>query len=287
MKRVKFAVAASALLACAIDLAAAPPVVLVVAAEASNFVLAAGGTIAKMAEAGSTVYVIRVTNDEKDSWGLTAEETALRSRAESEAAARALGVKEVISLGYRAAELADVSFSGIRDRLIFYIRHYKPGVMFIPNPYTEYDRVLDRYYTGAAAEDAFRAAALENFQLAHADGGLGHHLTPELYYYAQPVDPRRKEPESTATFVPQPRSIDIAGTLQKKIAAAAALKTANESTARRLKARLDATERRLSMLETIDESGIRRLAEVNVRGLGTTEEFRYAGIEFRIPGKYR
>ncbi len=266
---------------------AAPPLVLVVAADASDFVLAAGGTIAKMAEAGSAVYVIRVTNDEKDSWGLPPEETALRARAEADSAARALGVKEAISLGYRAAELADVSFSGIRDRLIFYIRHYKPSVMFIPNPYSEYDRVLDRYYTGAAAEDAFRVAALENFQLPHGDVGLAPHLTPELYYYAQPLDPRRKEPESTATFVPRPKSVDIASTLPKKLAAAAALKTSNESTARRLKARLDATGRRLPILDTVDESSIKRLAEINVRGLGTTEEFRYAGVEFRIPRKYR
>ena len=53
---------------------------------------------------------IRVTNDEKNSWDLTPEETALRA-AESEQAGKILGVKEVISMGYRAAELADVPFT--------------------------------------------------------------------------------------------------------------------------------------------------------------------------------
>src|SRR5439155_7915282 len=139
------------------------PVVLVVTADASDYLLAAGGTIAAMIEKGATAYVIRVTNDEKDSWDLNPEETALRTRAESEDAGRILGVKEVISMGYRAAEMADVPFTSLRDRLIVYIRHYRPAVMVIPNPYTEFDRVLDRYYTGRASEDAWRAARRENF----------------------------------------------------------------------------------------------------------------------------
>ena len=96
-------------------------------------------------------------------------------------------------MGYRAAEMADVPFTSLRDRLIVYIRHYKPTIMFIPNPYTEFDRVLDRYYTGRAAEDAWRAASLENFVPPFQEFGLKPHLTPELYYYAQPVDPRRRD----------------------------------------------------------------------------------------------
>ena len=110
--------------------------------------------------------------------------------------AQILGVKEVVSMGYRAAELADVPFTTLRDRLMVYIRHYRPTVMFIPNPYTEYDRVLDRYYTGRAAEDAWRAASLENYLPPFTAAGLKPHLTPELYYYAQPLDPRRRDAES-------------------------------------------------------------------------------------------
>ncbi|MBI3695940.1 MAG: PIG-L family deacetylase, partial [Acidobacteria bacterium] len=257
-------------------------VALVVTADASDYLLAGGGTIATLVDQGATVYVIRVTNDEKDSWDVPPEETARRTKAESEEAARILGVKEVISLGYRAAELAGVSFTEIRDRLIFYIRHYQPRVMFIPNPYTEYDRVLDRYYTGRAAEDAWRAAAFENFGPAFADVGLKPHLTPELYYFAQPFDPRRHEPESTATFVPQPTVLDISGTFQRKVRAVQALQTINYSMARRLKERFDATGRRLA---TLDDAS--RTAELNVRGLGGSEEFRYAGVEYRIPSKYR
>ena len=272
------------------SIAFAQKTILVVTADAADYLLAAGGTIAGMIDAGATAHLIRVSNDEKESWDLAPEETAQRNRVECEEAGRILGIRDVVSLGYRAAELADVPFTTIRDRIIFYIRHYKPTILFIPNPYTEFERALDRYYTGRAAEDAWRAAAFENYQPPFAEVGLRPHLTPELYYYAQPVDPRRHEPESTATFVPQAKTIDITKTFQRKVKAAQALKTINYSMARRLKERLTSTGRSLPLLDPLDESSVNRLVEVNVRGLagsGTpAEELRYAGVEYRIPSKY-
>src|SRR5436309_4764045 len=268
-------------------------VVLVVTADASDFLLAAGGTIAGMIDKRASAYVIRVTNDEKDSWDLTPEETARRTRAESEEAGRILGAKEVISMGYRAAEMADVPFTTLRDRLIVYIRHYRPAVLFIPNPYTEYDRVLDRYYTGRAAEDAWRAASLQNFAPPFQDFGLEPHLTPELYYYSQPFDPRRRDAESAATFVPEPKILDISATFDKKLKAVQSLKTINCSSAMRLKQRLTSSGRRLPLLDAVNEPAVNAPWEQNVRGLakvaagGTShtmaEEFRYAGVSFRIP----
>jgi LmbE family N-acetylglucosaminyl deacetylase len=276
--------------------AAGKPVVLVITADAGDYILAAGGTIAGMIEKGADAYLIRVTNDDKDSWNLSPEETAQRTRTESEAAARVIGIKEVISMGYRAGELASVSPTELRDRLIFYIRRYKPNMLFLPNPYAEYNEVLDRHYTGTAAEEARRGAALENFQPPHATVGLPPHLIPELYYYAQPFDPRRREAESTATFVPQPRVVDITSTIAKKLKAAHALKTINHSTAMRIKDRLESTGRRLPLLDAVNDESVNRLVEINVRKLGEiaaketshkyAEEFLYAGVEHQIPSIY-
>jgi LmbE family N-acetylglucosaminyl deacetylase len=263
------------------------PAVLVITADASGYLLSAGGTLAGMIRQGADVTVVRVTNDEKDAWDLIPEEAARRTRAESEAAGRILGVRNVISLGYRAAELADVPFTTLRDRLILLIRHYRPDVLFIPNAYTEYDRVLDRYYTGRAAEDAWRSAALDNAVPPFGVMGVPPHLTPEVYYYAPPLDPRRREPESTATFAPEPRVVDIAGTWAVKLKAVQALKTINHSMAVRLKNRLSATGRRLPLLDVVNEASVDKLVEENVRGLGQAEEFQYAGVAFRIPRKYR
>jgi len=168
--------------------------------------------------------------------------------------------------------------------------------MVIPNPYAEYVEVLDRFYTGQAAEEARRAAALENFQPPYSDVGLKTHITPELCYYAQPVDPRRLEPESTATFVPQPKAVDIAKTFGRKVRAAQALRTANHSLAMRIKERLDSTDRRLPLLDQVNEESINRLVEINITKLaeiaaeGTSmkqaEHFHYAGVEYQIPSKY-
>ncbi len=271
-------------------------VVLVVTADAGDYILAAGGTIAAMIDDGAEAYLIRVTNDDKDSWNLTPEETARRTREESEKAAKILGFKEVESLGYRAGELGGVSPTELRDRILFYVRLYKPAVMFIPNPYAEYVEVLDRFYTGQAAEDARRAASLTNFQPPFSVVGLDTHVTPELYYYAQPFDPRRREAESTATFTPQPKVVDISSAFDKKLRAAQALGTINYSMAMRIKARLESTNRKLPLLDEVDEESVNKLVEINVRKLAEigakdtehrqAEEFQYAGVEYQIPAKY-
>ena len=269
---------------------------LVVTADQTDYVLAAGGSVAAMIDSGATGSLIRVTNDDKDSWNLAAEETALRARKESEEAARILGIDQVYSLGYRAGELAGVEHTELRDRILFYIRKLKPDVVFLPNPYAEYVEVLDRFYVGKAAEDAVRAAALENYQPPFATVGLEPHITPEIYYYAQPFDPRRREPESTPTFAPQPTVVDISSTFDKKLRAAQALETANRSMAMRIKQRLEQTGRRLPLLDEVTVDSINRLVEINVRKLAEiaaedtahaqAEEFHYAGVEYQIPSKY-
>ena len=52
-------------------------------------------------------------------------------------------------------------------------------------------------------------SSFDNICLRSGRSVLKPHLTPELYYYAQPVDPRRRDGETT-TFVPQVKIVDIA-----------------------------------------------------------------------------
>jgi LmbE family N-acetylglucosaminyl deacetylase len=130
--------------------------------------------------------LVRVGNDEKESWGLSPEETALRNRNESEAAAKLLGVKEVVSFGYRSSELRDVPHTTMRDRIMFLIRHHRPAALFFPNPHTEHDRNLDRYYVGAAAEDAWHCARYQNFLPAAGSAGLAPHIVSEFFTTRRP-----------------------------------------------------------------------------------------------------
>lgn len=271
--------------------------VLVVTADASDYVLCAGGTLAKLASGGAQITLVRVTNDDKDSVNLSPEETASRVRQESEAAAKELGIAKVIHLGYRAGELGGVSPTELRDRIMFYVRLTKPEVMFIPNPYAEYVEVLDRHYAGMAAEEARRTATMPNHQPAHAIAGLSPHTVNELYYYAAPVDPRRREPEGPAQFVPQPVVKDIAGTFARKLRAAQALKTINHAMAAAIHRRLEDTGRRLPLFDRgVTEAAVAKLVEENVRGLATlcakdspfrqAEEFHHAGPDYQIPQRY-
>ena len=275
--------------------ATAGKTILIVAADA-GWLECAGGAVAKRTGDGADAILIRIGNDEKESWGLTPEETALRNRNESETAAKILGIQEVVSLGYRSSELRDVPHTTLRDRLIFLIRHHRPAVLMFPNPHAEHDRNLDRYYAGAAAEDAWHCARFQNFLPAASHGGLAPHIVPEVFYYAPPVDPRRREPESTATFVPQPIRVDIGDVFARKLRAAQALRTVNRNRAMRLKQSLEASGRRLPLLDPVDDGAVDKLTEENLRGLAAicaqgssyklAEEFRHAGIEYGIPSQY-
>lgn len=277
-------------------LAAKPARTVLIVASDAGWLDCAGGAIAAQIAGGANAILIRVGNDEKDSIGLTPEETAHRNRQESEAAARVLGITETISFGYRSSEFRDVPHTTIRDRLIFLIRHHRPAALYFPNPHTEHDRNLDRYYIGAAAEDAWHCARYANFLPAPGPAALPPYIVPEVYYYSPPTDPRRREPESTATFVPQSRQVDIAPYFAKKLRAAQALRTINRAIATRLKETLQAEGRRLPLLDTLNQQSIDKLVEENLRGLAAVcaegsafkqaEEFRYAGIEYGIPSKY-
>jgi hypothetical protein len=118
-----------------------------------------------------------------------------------------------------------------------------------------------------------------------------------MYYYAPPVDPRRREAESTATFAPQPEIVDIAATFDRKLRAVRALQTIDRSVALDLKARLEATGRHLPLLEAMNGDAVSRLAEIRLRSLARlaaqgsalslAEEFEYAGPEFQTPAAYR
>ncbi len=296
MNRREFLAVATMATAAVLPAQPAGKVVLIVAADASWFSHAAG-TVAKMIGEGAAAQLVRIGNDEKESWGLSPEETAFRNRTECEAAAKLLGIGETISLGYRSSELRDVPHTTMRDRIIALIRHFRPSVMFIPNPHTEHDRNLDRYYAGAAAEDAWHCARFENFLPAVKDSGPPPHLVPEVYYYSPPVDPRRREPESSSTFVPQPVRIDIGSVFPAKLRAVRALKTVNRNMTMRLKQTLESTGRSLPLLDNVNSASIDKLVEENLRGLAAlsaegssyqlAEEFRYAGIDYGIPAAYR
>lgn len=229
---------------------------LVITTHAEDYLVSAGGTLARMTQGGSHVSLLRVTDD--------------HAPAESEQAARILGVKQVFSLGYRRGDLPAVSPTELRDRILFYIRRLRPRALLIPNPYAHHDGQMDHYYAGSAAEEARLAAGLANFQPPFALVGLAPYTVPDLYYYSQPLDPETLQPEAPPPFAPQPVAFDIHSTAGRKLEALLALKTSNQALAREVAARLQRTGREL------DASSPEALARARVAGSGNTEAFLHS-----------
>ncbi len=116
------------------------------------------GTIAKWTNAGCEVTFVVVTNgnvgthEEK----YTQETITCTREAEQEAAARVLGVKNVVFLGYNDCEL--VPTLDLRRRLVREIRKYRPEVVICGDPQAYF---FEDYYINHPDHRAAAVAALE------------------------------------------------------------------------------------------------------------------------------
>ncbi|HYM11948.1 MAG TPA: PIG-L family deacetylase, partial [Bryobacterales bacterium] len=109
--------------------------VLVVTAHAEDYLIGAGGTLAKLIGEGYTAHVVQVTNDEKNSEGLEPAETRKANVEEGDRAAKLLGVKEIVRLGHKSGELGYISSTELREEMFAMIRYFKPRIIIIPDPY--------------------------------------------------------------------------------------------------------------------------------------------------------
>lgn len=167
-----------------------------------------GGLIARFVDEGYDVYYVRASNDEKDGTREPAENDNINHR-ESAAAAKILGMKEVISLNWRNDYTAGIPLNELRAQLIFLIRKYKPEVVLGHNPWEHYQKNPDHRNVGRAMAEAFWLAGYANvhpeqlklgvtpheasylFGKARLDWGLGH--TPNVAIELTENQVRRKE----------------------------------------------------------------------------------------------
>ena len=124
------------LLACGLFGQSDRKVVLIVTADQTDWLHAAGGTVAAMTEAGADAHLVRVCNDDKDPWDLSPEETAARATS-----------------GLLAEPAPFVWQQGFGDS----------GVTYEINAYTkDANRMLERLAAlRASIQDAFAAAGIE------------------------------------------------------------------------------------------------------------------------------
>jgi LmbE family N-acetylglucosaminyl deacetylase len=143
------------------------------------------GTIAKLLREGYTGYLIRTSNDEKDSYQMTPGETVLANERDARALAKATGLKNVFDLGYRNHRMDDVSRIEIRARLIFLFRLLKVDTIFSYDPWDHYEENPDHYVTAQSVESAcWMAGGAKDFP-EHFEAGLKPHSVSEKYYFAR------------------------------------------------------------------------------------------------------
>ena len=156
-----------------------------IAPHSDDHSILAGGTIAKLIEEGYTGYLIRTSNDEKDSADLSSGQTIAANEADNQAMAKVLGIKQVFDLGYRNHRMDDVSRVEMRARLIFLIRLLKIDTIFSYDPWGHYEENPDHYVTAQCVEAACWMAGGHLDFPEHFAAGLKPHAVSEKYYYAR------------------------------------------------------------------------------------------------------
>jgi LmbE family N-acetylglucosaminyl deacetylase len=157
--------------------------VMVIAAHPDDSEFGAGGTIAKWAREGQNVICVVCTNGDKGSSDpcMTSERLAAVREQEQKAAARVLGVSEVIFLGYPDGGLEDTA--EFRGKLVRLLRKYRPDAVITHDPKLRYMGHRDHRIAGTVAMDAIFPYSRDLlFYPEHKEEGLLSHKVKEVYF---------------------------------------------------------------------------------------------------------
>jgi LmbE family N-acetylglucosaminyl deacetylase len=158
--------------------------VLVIAAHPDDSEFGAAGTVALWVQAGRRVTYVVCTSGEKGTSdpSLTPELLAPIREEEQRAAARTLGVQEVVFLRRPDQGLEDTP--EFRKLIVRMIRTYRPSIVMTSDPYRRYIWHRDHRIIGQVVLDAVFPYARD--RLAYPDllaEGLMPHKVRELYFW--------------------------------------------------------------------------------------------------------
>lgn len=234
----------------------------------------AGGTIAKLLQEGYSGYLIRTSNDEKDSYALSLGETVLANERDSRDFARLIGLKEVFDLSYRNHRMDDVSRTELRGRLIFLFRLLKIDTVFSYDPWGHYEENPDHYVTAQAVEAACWMSGGRLDLPEHFAAGLKPKAVTEKYYFA-------RGPQLVN------RVVHTGPVIETKMSAIHSCRTMIAHMVKDVNASLASQSRRVPALSGDDESAIREFTRAAFQerdaavgrkyGLDYAEEFHYIG----------
>jgi len=164
---------------------------MVISPHADDAAVFCGATLAKIANQGWKIVLVRVTDDSKDSFGLSVEETIQVNTVQLHEAAAILGITEIVELGYETDCLGDVSRVDLRERFVYLFRKYKPYTVFTFDPDGLYENNLDHVVVAEAVDEAFWVSCFDKHHPEHFEEGLEPFSVCERWYFA------RRLPEAT------------------------------------------------------------------------------------------
>ena len=176
---------------------------MVISPHADDAAAFCGATLAKFADDGWKVILVRVTDDRKDSVGLSIEDTIEKNTQELHNAAKILGITEIIELGFETDILADIPLGKIRERFVYLFRKHQPYTVFTFDPDGLYENNQDHVRVAQAADEAFWVSCFDKHYPEHFAEGLEPFSVCERWYFA------RELPKIT-------HFEEIAGTIEKK-----------------------------------------------------------------------
>lgn len=173
---------------------ATPARALAIGAHPDDAEFGAGATLARWIDDGCAVTIAVVTDGSKGTWDAAMDPADLadQRRNEQEAAARVLGVSEVVHIGAVDGEL-EYSMA-MRRELCRVIRMSRPDVLLSHDPWQRYQIHPDHRVTGLLAVDAVVAARDPLFY--QGVGGEPHRPRALLLWsaeesdHAEPMSPR-------------------------------------------------------------------------------------------------
>lgn len=182
--------------------------ILVVVAHPDDAEFGCGGSVARWVADGREVFYCVITNGNRgsDDPAMTPERLAAIREDEQRAAARALGVTDVLFLGYPDGELEDTREA--RRDVVRAIRRFRPDRVVTQNPFPSlnpYAGHRDHRHAGRLALDAVYPYARDRMHFAELGAeGWKPHKVREVYVMGD---------DNPDTFV------DITGTMDRKLGA--------------------------------------------------------------------
>lgn len=153
--------------------------------------IGAGGTLARLAHAGTEVIYLTVTDDLKGvlDRDISNEKALKNLEQEQDQAGGIIGVSRQVRLNFPDAGRYD--HFDLRADLLKYIRLLKPDFIFTPDPWLTYESHRDHVETGLAAASAANLYALPRLRSSDSkvdDNYQPHEIFGVAFYYTREPD---------------------------------------------------------------------------------------------------